>query len=542
MADTTGGDGLVAALLDHGIDTIFGIPGAQTYGLFDALYRNQNKIRLIGARHEHACSLMAYGYARSTGRSSAYTVVPGPGMLNASGGILTAWAGNEPTLMLTGQVPSAYLDKGKGHLHEMPDQLATMRTLVKYAERAESPAVARGAVARAIQQMTSGRRGPAAIEMPWDVFVSKSDIGPAVKLDPHPAPTVDDDAIAAAAKLIRGARNPMIFVGGGAIHARAAVLELAERLDAPVVAKGSGRGIVSNDHPLGLTIAEAYGLWAGVDLAIGIGTRMELANSWWGGRPADLPTIRIDIDPAERRRTPADVFVIGDSAQALALLNDAVAKDGYTRDPDRLRQIAEEVAKTRRTIESVQPQIDYLKVLRDVLPRNAIVTEEPCQLGFASWYGFPVYEPRTFITSGFQGNLGAGFATALGAKVAHPDRAVVAITGDGGFMFGVAELATAVQYGIGVIVVVYNNDAFENVRRDQAMLFEGRQIGSDLVNPDFMKLCEAFGVKGQRVDNPGGFKAALEAALADGGPNLIEITAGSGASPWPFILPAGPPK
>jgi acetolactate synthase-1/2/3 large subunit len=184
----------------------------------------------------------------------------------------------------------------------------------------------------------------------------------------------------------------------------------------------------------------------------------------------------------------------------------------------------------------------YLNILREVLPANAIVTDELSQVGFASWYGFPIYEPRTFITSGYQGTLGSGFPTALGAKVANPDKPVVAITGDGGFMFGVQELATAVQFNIGVVTLVFNNNAYGNVRRDQIQRFDGRVVASDLVNPDFVRLAESFGVAASRVTSPDGFRPALEKALAHGGPYLIdvEVPRDSEVTPWTFIHPAKP--
>ena len=193
-------------------------------------------------------------------------------------------------------------------------------------------------------------------------------------------------------------------------------------------------------------------------------------------------------------------------------------------------------------IQKVQPQMAYLNILREVLPANAIVTDELSQVGFASWYGFPIYEPRTFITSGYQGTLGSGFPTALGAKVANPDRPVVAITGDGGFMFGVQELSTAVQFKIGVVTLVFNNNAYGNVRRDQRERFDGRVVASDLVNPDFVKLAESFGVGAARVTSPDHFRPALEKALADGGPYVIsvEVPTDSEVSPWAFIHPAKP--
>src|SRR5215467_2177837 len=225
MTSMTGGEAIVSGLVAHGIDTVFGLPGAQIYGLFDAFHQAQLKV--IGARHEQACGYMAYGYARSSGR---------PGVLNASAAMLTAFGSNEPVLCLTGQVPTQFLGKGRGHLHEMPDQLATMRTFVKWADRIEYPDIAPSTVSRAFQELLSGRRGPVALEMPWDVFTQRTEVGASKPFDPFPAPQPDADRIKDAAALIKAAKRPMILVGSGAIHAREEILELAEMIDAPVVA------------------------------------------------------------------------------------------------------------------------------------------------------------------------------------------------------------------------------------------------------------------------------------------------------------------
>jgi acetolactate synthase-1/2/3 large subunit len=541
MTLSTGGEAIVSGLVAHGVDTVFGLPGAQIYGLFDAF--QQAQLKVIGARHEQACGYMAYGYARSTGRPGVFSVVPGPGVLNAGAALLTAFGSNEPVLCLTGQVPTQFLDKGRGHLHEMPDQLATLRTFVKWAERIEYPDAAPTLVSRAFQEMLSGRRGPAALEMPWDVFTQCAETGRAKPFDAFPAPLPDADHIKAAAALVAASKTPMIFVGSGAIHARDEILELAELIDAPVVAFRSGRGIVSNAHELGLTMAAAYRLWPRTDLMIGIGTRMELATmSRWPFRPDGLKSVRIDIDASEMRRLTPDAAVIADARAGTSELLAAVRRAGYSKTSGRRAAIREASAAAQLEIQKVQPQMAYLNILREVLPDNAIVTDELSQVGFASWYGFPVYQPRTFITSGYQGTLGSGFPTALGAKVANPDRPVVAITGDGGFMFGVQELATAVQFNIGVVTLVFNNNAYGNVRRDQRERFDGRVVASDLVNPDFVKLAESFGVGAARVTSPDHFRPALEKALAHGGPSLIviEVPKDSETTPWTFIHPARP--
>jgi len=541
MTLSSGGEAIVSGLVAHGVDTVFGLPGAQIYGLFDAF--QQAQLKVIGARHEQACGYMAFGYARSTGRVGVFSVVPGPGVLNAGAALLTAFGCNEPVLCLTGQVPKAFLGKGRGHLHEMPDQLATLRTFVKWADRIEYPGQAPLAVSRAFCEMLSGRKGPASLEMPWDVFTERAETGPAKMFPLFPAPQPDPDRIKSAAVLIAASKTPMIFVGSGAIHARDEILELAELIDAPVVAFRSGRGIVSNAHELGLTMAAAYRLWPHTDLMIGIGTRLELPTmTRWPYRPDGLKCVRIDIDPAEMRRYPPDAAVISDAQAGATELLAAVRKRGYKKSSGRRAAIREASAAALKQIQEIQPQMAYLNILREVLPANAIVTDELSQVGFASWYGFPIYEPRTFITSGYQGTLGSGFPTALGAKVAHPDRPVVAITGDGGFMFAVQELATAVQFNIAVIVLVFNNNAYGNVRRDQREHFDGRVVAADLVNPDFVKLAESFGLSAVRVTSPEGFRPALEKALADGGPFLIdiEVPRDSEVSPWAFIHPARP--
>jgi acetolactate synthase-1/2/3 large subunit len=541
MPLSSGGEAIVGGLVAHGVDTVFGLPGAQIYGLFDAF--QQAQLKVIGARHEQACGYMAFGYARATGKPGVFSVVPGPGVLNASAALLTAFGANEPVLCLTGQVPSAFLGKGRGHLHEMPDQLATLRTFVKWADRIEYPANAPALVARAFQEMLSGRRGPVSLEMPWDVFTQKVEVGAAEALAPFAAPPPDLDRVKSAAALVAASKSPMIFVGSGAIEASPEILELAELIDAPVVAFRSGRGVVSNAHELGLTMAAAYRLWPTTDLMIGIGTRLELPTmTRWPFRPDGLKSVRIDIDPSEMRRYPPDTAIVADAKAGTTELLAAVRKIGYAKTSGRRAAIREASAAALKEIQKIQPQMAYLNILREVLPSNAIVTDELSQVGFASWYGFPVYEPRTFISSGYQGTLGSGFPTALGAKVAHPDRPVVAITGDGGFMFGVQELATAVQFKIGVVVLVFNNNSYGNVRRDQRERFEGRIIASDLVNPDFVKLAESFGVGAARVTSPDGFRPVLEKALADGGPYLIdiEVPRDSEVSPWAFIHPPKP--
>jgi acetolactate synthase-1/2/3 large subunit len=247
--------------------------------------------------------------------------------------------------------------------------------------------------------------------------------------------------------------------------------------------------------------------------------------------------IRIDIDAAEMLRFEPDVAIVADAARGCRRLVDGLARR-VAPDAGRRAEIATAKRVAAAAVERIQPQAAYLQAIRAVLPRDGIVVPELSQVGFATYTGaLPILEPRTYISEGFQGTLGFGFPTALGVKVAHPNKAVVSITGDGGFMFGVQELATAAQYGIALVTIVFNNHSYANVLRDQELQFAGRTIGSRLKNPDFVELAESFGVAARRVTRPEELRRALETELAAARPALIEVALepGSETSPWSFI-------
>ncbi|MCA0399636.1 MAG: hypothetical protein LCH38_02340 [Proteobacteria bacterium] len=542
----TGGEAIVEGLKAQGVDTVFGLPGAQMYPFFDALARHAQDIRTIGARHEQTCGYMAFGAARATGKPAVYSVVPGPGMLNTTAALATAWGTCTPILCVTGQVPTSYLGKKRGHLHEIPDQLGTMRSLVKWAERIERPADAPELVAEAFRQMQTGRPGPVALEMCWDTMAS-SEAVPAAQRAILPAPAAPDaEAVRRAIELIRDAKQPMIMVGTGAQHAPEAILRLAERLGAPVAAFRGGRGVVDETGPYGLSSYAAHKYFAQCDLLIGIGSRLEMPYMRWqpGSQRVERPQtppvlLRIDVDPEEMLRFPPQAGIVGDCAVVVPALLAALEEAGHAP-ADKRAAIEQARMQAGAEIRQVQPQLDYLEVIRAALPADGFLVEELCQVGFASYFGYPVHRPRTYVSSGFQGTLGFGFPTALGVKAANPAKPVVSITGDGGLLFAVQELATARQYGIGLVTIVFNNNAYGNVRRDQEERFGNRIIGADLVNPDFMMLAKAFGVTGHRVESPAALAPVLAEALRRDQPALIEIPSarGSESSPWPFIHPA----
>ncbi|MDE2305874.1 MAG: hypothetical protein KGL34_09960 [Gammaproteobacteria bacterium] len=533
----TGGEALVQSLIAHGVDTVFGIPGVQTYGLFDALQRERGRIRLVYPRHEQATGYMAYGYARTTGRPGVFTVVPGPGVLNTGAALCTAYGASAPILCLTGQVPSGFLGLGKGHLHELPDQLATLRGLTKWAARINHPAEAPATLAEAFHQMRSGRPRPAAVEMPWDVFTASA---PVAAVEPLPQSVIEPDpqAIDAAVAHLAAAREPMIMVGSGAQHAAPEVGALAEWLQAPVVSLRGGRGIVGDDQPLGFNCVAGFERWPRTDVLVGIGTRLELVWFRWHALRRDLPVILLEIDPTQIPKLRPAVAIVGDAQRSTAALLEAVRRTVPAR-ASRSEEFTALKARVRARVETLQPHVGYLDAMRAVLPRDGFFVDEICQSGFASLFAFPVYEPRTFVSSGHQGTLGSGYSTALGVKIAHPRRQVLSISGDGGFMFGVQELATAVQHRINVVGVVFNNGSFGNVQRDQEQGFDGRVIGSELANPDFPRLAESFGMTGLRARSPEELRRALEKAFAADAPALIEVPVELGAegSPWPFLMP-----
>lgn len=535
----TTGQALARSLVQHGIDTVFGIPGAHMYDFNDALYGVRDRVRFIQTRHEQGAGYMAYGFARSTGRVGAYTVVPGPGVLNSGAALCTAYGANAPVLCITGNIMSHLIGQGRGQLHELPDQLATLRGLTRIAERIDHPSQAGPVLAHVLGTMLSGRQGPGAIEAPWDVFGRTGPVMDLTMAQARPAPPVDPVAIEEAAALIAKAKNPLIMVGGGAMEAGEAIAALAARLGAPVTSHRSGKGIVADDHPHYLNFVAAYEHWKDVDLLIGIGSRLELQFMRWRWRPAGLKIVRIDIDPTEMVRLKPDVGIVADAREGALALADALPRHGGR---DRTATFAAWNKAARERYATVQPQIGYLDVIRAVLPRDGFFVEEVSQMGFAARFGFPVYGPRHYVTCAYQDNLGFGYNTALGVKVANPGKAVVSVSGDGGFMFGVQELATAVQHRIGVVAVVFNNNAFGNVLRDQATTYGGRTIGSQLVNPDFVALGRSFGIESARATSPEELRAALAKAIERDEPALIEVPVptGSETSPWPFIHPAPP--
>ncbi|MDP6247320.1 MAG: thiamine pyrophosphate-binding protein [SAR324 cluster bacterium] len=536
MPSLTGAEAIVKSLQQNGVDTIFGLPGGQLDHLFDAIYKTEGKIKLIHSRHEQGAAYMAFGYARSTGQLGTYTVVPGPGLLNTTAALCTAYACNTPVLCLTGQIPSGGIGTGRGYLHEIPDQLGLIQKLTKWAARIEHPTQAPDRVREALKQLQTGRPRPVELEMAMDMMGEQSEVS-LLPPESHTALAPDSGQIELAAKQLCLAKRPMFVVGGGAQHASSEVLRLAEMLQAPVTFFRSGKGVIDERHYLSQSFPAGHRLWTDADVVLAIGTRLKYQQMYWG-LDKNLKILRIDIDPIEMNRisTP-EIGIVADARIALEALLTAVESHNIPR-PSRREELNYLKTEFQEAFEDkIAPQMGYLRVIRDELPEDGFFVDEVTQVGFASWYAFPTYHPRHFISAGYQGTLGYGYATALGVQAAHPDKKVISIAGDGGFMFNVQELATAVQFRLGVVVIIFNDSKFGNVQRQQKEWFGGRIIASNLLNPDFVQLAESFGLAGYRVRSPDELRPVLQRALADSEPALIEVVLTEDMpSPWPFIL------
>jgi acetolactate synthase I/II/III large subunit len=538
MPRLTGGQALVQSLEREGLATLFGLPGVQLDWAYDALYEARDRIDVVHTRHEQATAYMADGYARTTGEIGACMVVPGPGLLNASAALATAYACSSAVLCVAGQIPTGAIDKGYGMLHEVGRQHELMGSFTKWVGRAERPAAVPGVVREAFRQLRTGRPRPVGVEVPADMLQMTEEVT-LLALAATDRSAGDSGLLRRAADLLRGAERPLIYSGGGTLMAGAwdELRAVAELLEAPVVMSTDGRGALSDRHELAHTGLSGMRLLPQADVVLAVGTRFfQPAVAW--GLPPGTKVIRIDIDGDEiaRHRAPT-IGIVGDARGALAALRDLL--DGTPRRPSRTAEMRAVREQAAALLAPIQPQAAYSAAIRAALPDDGILVADLTQVAFFATLGFPVYCPRTFIGPGYQGTLGSAFATALGAQVGNPDKKVVALMGDGGFLYNVQELATMRQRRLNAVAIVFNDNAYGNVRRTQREAFAGHVIAADLVNPDFVALAESFGVRGLRVDTPDALRSVLGDALAAKEPILIEVAVGEMPSAWHLVGPAG---
>jgi acetolactate synthase-1/2/3 large subunit len=529
----TGGEALVKSLSREGIEVVFGLPGVQLYGVIAAL-RDEPGIRLITTRHEQATSYMADGYARASGGLGTALVVPGPGLLNASAGLSTAYAASSPVLMIAGQVPKGSIGKNIGMLHEVNDQQDAIRPVTKWRRRVVEVEDVAASVQEAVYQLRTGRPRPVEIELPPETMEEE---GEAELLEPKlPArPSAPTAELERAAERLLNAPRVVIYAGGGvhASGAHEALLALAEHLQAPVVQTPEGKGAISDhsDLCLGATLTQSptRELVDSADVVLAVGTRLALASL-----QPDQQVIQIDVDEEEiGRNHPKTLGLVGDARAILEDLLERLRAASAPRDSGKAERNALRAA--LQTASMDEPQTSIVRSLREGAPEETIVVAGMTQIGYYTRPVWPVYHPRTYLTSSYAGNLGFEYPTALGAKVARPDRPVIAIVGDGGFLYNAQEMATAVKYNINVIAVVFNDNSYGNVARDLDEAWGG-DYQSELHNPDFMKLADAFGVVGMRTREPTDVGDLVRKAVDLDRPVLIEVPVGR--MPRPMFFPA----
>ena len=534
----TGGQALIRSLVREGVEVVFALPGVQIMPAFDALY-DEPSIRLVLARHEQSVTYMADGYARTTGRPGVGMVVPGPGALNATAGLGTAYSTSSPVLLICGQIESYNLGKNRGALHEIGEQLEVFRQLTKWCDRTTAVDEIPGMVHQAIRELSTGRPRPVEIEVPWDTLPATAE-AELLEREVFPKQSPEPSQIKEAAELLAGAQRPLIWAGGGCREAElsAELLELAQAVNAPVITTPQGKGAIPEDNPLSLG-SYYYGHGPGhqvlpqADVILAVGSRMHLTPKLpWGPQPHQK-IIQIDADSEEvGRNLPVTVGITADGRLGLqALLNELGGKSRSSRwtegELGTIRQ------KSYQEIKEVAPLgTQIIETMRREMDDDAILVSGTTLVGYWSHLAFPVLKPRSYVTSGYFGTLGYAFPTALGAKVGNPHRQVVATIGDGGFGYAPGELATAVQEGINSVTIVFNNGLLGASNYDQQNRFKGRVIGTQLHNPDFVKLAEAYGASGVRLADPQELGEALRSALRANQPVLIDVPMPNQAPPF----------
>ncbi len=542
MAPMTGGQALILSIIAEGVDTLFALPGIQMMRVFDALY-DHRELRVIVPRHEQATTYMADGYARATGKPGVAMVVPGPGMLNALSGLGTAYACSSPVLLISGQIPSSAFGKRMGMLHEVDNQIEVVNNLTKWRRQVLKVEDIPVAVHEAMRQLKTGRPRPVMLEVPPDILSSTGnpELFEAEEYSVSQPP--DPKQIAEAAQTLMLAERPMILAGGGAITSGASkeLLEVAEFLQASIVTTPEGKGIVPEDHYLcmggaSVGLGPMKHVIPKADVILGVGTRFVLTAMKIS---SSQKVVHIDIDPSEIEKVwSTTVGIVADAKAALAsLLNELKSK--WPPKPSRKAEFEDIKDTIRKELKSLGPDsIEIIETIRHELKDDAILISGMTCVGYWDRLAYEARLPRSYITSGYFGTLGFAFPTGLGAKVGRPDKQVVAVSGDGGFMFNVQELSTAVKHGINTVTIVFNNGVFGASAYDQKNQYKGRYIGTDLHNPDFMKLAESFGAVGLRADDYKQMGPLLKKALNADKPVILEVVVPNMLPP--FEVPGNP--
>ena len=534
MVIMSGGEALARSLVGEGVEVVFGIPGIQIYGIVAAL-RDEPGIRMVTTRHEQATTYMADGYARASGEPGVALVVPGVGLYNAASGLTNAYSRSTPVLLIAGQVPRGAIGKGLGAVHEIADQPGAVRSVTKWQRQASKPREVPDTVFEAFRQMRTGRPRPVLIEMPPEAGVEREEVrlrSPASISRLVPSP----EDLREAAQVIARSRLPLIYAGGGVARSdgEQALVSFAEATNIPVITSSGGKGVMPDSHPLSYgscfsprgerqEMNQLYEVMQSADVVIGIGARFSLGNP--AGEASTL--VNINIDDTELTRRQANTIPLhGDARATIEALLPHLIEAGAGERPSPVEAVsAARSLIAYYDIRLKEPQYAVMEAMRRGIPEDAFIVWDVTQFGYYARTHWQVNHPKTYIDSGYSFNVGYAFPTALGVKVARPDRPVVCMTGDGGFMFNSSELSTAMKYGINVVTVVFRNDSYGNVARDLNDTFGGA-YGTDLHNPDFVKFAESFGAVGMRAGDPLELERLIPLALEQQAPVIIDVPFG----------------
>jgi thiamine pyrophosphate-dependent acetolactate synthase large subunit-like protein len=521
-----GGVAAVKALEANGVDTVFGIPGVHTLEIYDALI--DSPIRHILARHEQGAGFMADGYARASGKPGVAIIITGPGITNVATPIGEAYTDSVPVLVLSSNVEREWAGKSLGHLHDLEDQLGVMRAVTKWNERAMEVPQIPALINKAFEQMTNGRPRPTHVEVPIDVLAEfgEVEIAPAPR---HPAPAPDDSTVSIIIEAISSAERIVIYCGGGAMvdGAKSLIEALADQLGAPVLTSAMGKGSVSDRHPMTLGNMWERGnpvedLLKKADLAIVFGSKLGAQETDYQRMPLPEKLVRVEIDENEiNRNYDPYIPVIADSKETAsailtALKDQGISKRGWSADEV---QAVKAEALEKAWGGAQQPYVD---ALRAAIPDDGILVNDMTMMSYVNCRRYPVYEPRTFFFPSGYGTLGFSLPAAIGAKIACPEKTVVAVIGDGGFQYTMQEVATAVQFEVGLPIVIFNDSTYTAVKEAQASQHDRRFIAVDLINPDFVALAKAYGIPAVRAETPNALKSAIDEATSRNLPTIID--------------------
>ncbi len=517
---TTCGEVLVSLLEAYEVEIVFGIPGVHTVELYRGL--GNSKLRHITPRHEQGAGFMADGYARTTGKPGVCFIITGPGMTNIATAMAQAFSDSIPMLVISSVNRTHELGAGAGQLHELPSQKNLTAQYTQFSHTLLDAQELPGVLARAFTVFEGSRPAPVHVEIPVDVITAELAL-PTESWPEISRPGPDPEYISQAAEMLSSARKPILFLGGGAADAASEVRTLAESLQAPVINSVAAKGIMPGDHELCLDCSMAYepvrDLIQGADVVLAVGTEFSETDRYSDESrlPIEGKLIRVDIDSEQMARNHQPTIALqSDAALALRAISDQLV-------PGSRANGAARAAAVKQSLQRFNQYKYFLDNLRAVLPENTIIAGDSTQPVYAGNSFLPVNQPRSWITSttGY-GTLGYGLPAAIGAKLGHPDRPVIAIVGDGGFMFTLPEMATAVEEHLSIPIIIWNNEGYGEIR-DYMQLRKIKLVGVDLYTPDFSVLARGFGCPGARARDMEHFRALVESALLHKGPSIIEV-------------------